>query len=134
MDIKLTPAIVTMGFIMLALSGQVNAKQASDAYTESMTGSYSQKTLLKNWAFSVCLAQVSNDSGTKADANATASAYLEFGRQRIEAYDALRKIVDQYASRKYGGSVHSEFNAMKCIDLFHSKQLENLTRELTKSK
>ncbi|NHZ44061.1 hypothetical protein F1609_28420 [Massilia sp. CCM 8693] len=97
-----------------------------------MTHSYSQKNLLKNWTLSACLAMNANDAATKADANATASAYMEFGRQRIEAYDALRKLARKYASLSYSGAVPSEFNTMKCIDLFHSSELDRLVTQLTK--
>ncbi|WP_347989666.1 T6SS amidase immunity protein Tai4 family protein [Methylomonas sp. AM2-LC] len=96
--------------------------------------SYSQKTLLKNWALSVCLAQISKDVGAREDANATASAYLEFGRQRIEDYDTLRSLVEKYVNRKYAGSIKSDFNTMKCIDLFHSKELDDLASKFSKKK
>jgi len=88
--------------------------------------------LLKNWALSACLAISSKDAGAKADANATASAYMEFGRQRIEAYEELRKLAEKYATLRYSGSIPSEFNTMKCIDLFHSGELDRLVTKLTK--
>ena len=118
--------IVISGTVVLALA-QAQA-QSGDA------SQYSQKTLLKNWALSRCLGQVYADPKTKEDANATASAYLEFGRQPVEAYDALSELVNKYANQKYTGSVKSEFNTMKCIDLFHSRELEELTGRLSKGK
>ena len=93
---------------------------------------YSQKTLLKNWAFSVCLAEISKDANERDDANATASAYLEFGQQPLEAYYALRDLAKSYANRKYSGSIKSEFNTMKCIDLYNSKELDNLAEKLSR--
>ena len=97
---------------------------------ESQIRSYSQKTLLKNWALSRCLAQVAADSAAKDDANATAGAYLEFGKQPLEAYEELGRLVDEYVGRRYHGSVESSFNTMKCIDLFHSRELDRLTDKL----
>ena len=91
---------------------------------------YPQKTLLKNWALSRCLAEVYSDEGTKADANATASAYFEFGVLPVEAYDGVRALISTFSKRKYGGSIKSEFNTMKCIDLFHSNDLDLLATEL----
>ena len=52
----------------------------------------------------------------------------------IEVYDALRHLAEQYANRKYAGSIKSEFNTMKCIDLFHSKELDDLTSQFSRSK
>ncbi|HEY0491406.1 MAG TPA: T6SS amidase immunity protein Tai4 family protein [Telluria sp.] len=95
---------------------------------------YSQKVLLKNWALSRCLGQVYSNGQAAEDANATASAYLEFGRQPIEVYEALNVIVDKYVNKKYSGSVHTEFNTMKCIDLFHSKELDTFSRKYSAPK
>lgn len=124
--------LAAMSFVVLAIANQVHAQQAKEQYPENMTEKYSQKTLLKNWALSVCLAKISKDPEAKNDANATASAYLEFGHQRIESYDALRNLAERYATRRYGGSIKSEFNTMKCIDLFHSKELDDLARRYTR--
>ncbi len=107
-----------------------SAQRERNRYSKSMTEEYSQKTLLKNWAFCICLASVSKDKDTIDDANATASAYLEYGKQPIEAYNMLRKLSEQYARRQYVGSIKSEFNTMKCIDLLHSKELDKLVNEL----
>lgn len=95
---------------------------------------YSQKTLLKNWALSRCLGQVYVDGKAGQDATASASAYLEFGRQPIQVYEALGVIVDKHVNKKYAGSVRSEFNTMKCIDLFHSKELDDLSSKHSASK
>ncbi|WP_431046713.1 T6SS amidase immunity protein Tai4 family protein [Roseateles sp. L2-2] len=98
----------------------------------SATASYSQRTLLKNWAVSVCLASAAKTQEAKEDANATASAYMEFGKQPIEAYEPLRELADSYSKRVYGGAVQSDFNTMKCIDLMHGKELEVLATRLSK--
>jgi hypothetical protein len=94
-----------------------------------MTSSYSQRDLLKNWALSACLATVAKSEADRSDANATAAAYLEFGNQPIEAYEALAELVKRYAERRYSGSVQSEFNTMKCIDLYHSGELVELVEK-----
>jgi hypothetical protein len=98
-----------------------------------MTASYSHQDLLKNWALSTCLAIVATDPALRADANATASAYMEFGHQAPEAYAALRALAGNYAARHYSGSVEGRFDTMKCIDLFHSRELNSLAARLAKS-
>ncbi len=102
--------------------------------TQGATEQYSQKVLLKNWAVSRCLAEVYADPKTKDDANATAGAYLEAGRQPIGAYEALGVIVSKYASLKYGSVAGSELNTMKCIDLLNSRELDELAGKLLKRK
>lgn len=116
--------LATLGFFTCVFTPQTEAQH--------MTAKYDQKTLLKNWTLSVCLAQVAQDDRTADDAGITASAYMEFGHQGLEAYDELRKLVTKYKNLKYGGSVTSEYNTMKCIDLFHSKELDRLASKLVK--
>jgi hypothetical protein len=93
---------------------------------------YSQKTLLKNWALSRCLGRVATDEKSRSDAYATASAYLEFGHQGKEEYDGISVLVEKYVSTPYGGSIESNFNTMKCIDLFHSKELDQFVNKVTR--
>ncbi|KWZ34367.1 T6SS amidase immunity protein Tai4 family protein [Burkholderia anthina] len=90
--------------------------------------------MLKNWALGVCLAGIAHDTRDRDDANATASAYLEFGDQPIEACDALRALTQRYVKRQYSGSIPASFNTMKCIDLFHSRELDALSDRLTKAR
>lgn len=93
------------------------------------TPPYSQQDLLKNWAFSVCLATVSKDAATRADAHAAAGAYLAQGKQDVVAYDKLRKFVDAFAARR---SNAEDPSTMKCIDLLRSAELDRLSAKLAR--
>lgn len=95
---------------------------------------YSQQDLLKNWAFSFCLATVSNDAAMRADAQAAAGAYLAQGRQDVGAYDKLRKFVDAYAARRQASSTAPEPVMTKCIDLLRSAELDQLSAKLARSR
>ena len=96
---------------------------------EPATAKYSQKTLLKNWALSRCVAQIAPDEASRKDANATAAAYLEFGHQPIETYEAIETLVGTFIKREYAGSTKSSYNTMKCVDLFYSAELDRLSRK-----
>ena len=130
MGITLNLSII---FIAAIVSFSVHADEKSKD-SLPMTQSYSQKNLLKNWALSACLATIAKDEQSKKDASITASAYMEFGHQPIEIYHKIGELVEQYAARKYSGSVPSEYNTMKCIDLFHSKELDEMTSRYSKMK
>ncbi|WP_082485892.1 MULTISPECIES: T6SS amidase immunity protein Tai4 family protein [unclassified Acidovorax] len=119
-------------FIALALIAWITPP--AFARPLAQTSQYSQKTLLKNWALSICLAQVAQDERTAQDAASTAGAYLEFGHQDLVVYEQIRALVAKYVALQYGGSVPSEFKTMKCIDLFHSKELDQLTARATVKK
>lgn len=105
----------------------------ADGYSEALTSKYSQRDLLKNWALSACLDFIATDQKARDDADATASAYMEYSRLPIESFDSLRKLAQQYAAKRYGGSIPSDFNTMKCIDLYHSKELDALATKLLKA-
>lgn len=117
-------------FPMSVLAQAQTQKETADL---PATASYSQEVLLKNWAFSVCLAKVAKTQDAKDDANAAASAYLEFGKLPIASYEPLRALADRYAKRVYGGATPGEFNTMKCIDLMHSEELEALASKLARA-
>jgi hypothetical protein len=127
MGAEMNRAFAAIGVVLFALAQHALA-QGSEA------SRYSQRTLLKNWALSRCLGQAYRDGKASEDANASASAYLEFGRQPIVAYEALNVVIGKYANRKYAGSVRSDFNTMKCIDLFHSKELDELANKFSTTK
>ncbi|MFN7156299.1 MAG: T6SS amidase immunity protein Tai4 family protein [Acidovorax sp.] len=119
---------------ILVLVAGMSASASATAQPLPQTSQYSQKTLLKNWALSICLAQAARDERTAKDAASTAGAYMEFGRQDLVVYEEIRALVAKYGALEYGGSVPSEFNTMKCIDLFHSKELDRLTTKATRAR
>ncbi|TVO57764.1 T6SS amidase immunity protein Tai4 family protein [Denitromonas halophila] len=123
-----------MKYAAIVLAALALPACATDTSSEAMpqTARYSQRELLKNWALSACLATIAKSPADRDDANATASAYLEFGNQPIEAYETLGKLAKQYAGRTYSGSIASKFNTMKCIDLYHSEALESLVETWVK--
>ena len=121
----------TLPSILILVAG---ISASATAQPLPQTSQYSQKTLLKNWALSICLAQAARDERTAKDAASTAGAYMEFGRQDLVVYEEIRALVAKYGALEYGSSVPSEFNTMKCIDLFHSKELDRLTTKATRTR
>jgi hypothetical protein len=120
----------TKALCSLALAIVCQSASAQPAFTGKSASD--QKTLMKNWALSACFARMAKDPETKNDASSTASAFLENSQQDIEDFEKLGKLVDEYLALQYGGSVKSEYNTMKCIDLFHSKKLDQLAAKLVK--
>lgn len=89
-----------------------------------------QKMLMKSWALSTCFSIIAKDEETKKDAASTAAAYLENSQQDLEDFDKIGTLVEKFVAKQYGGSVKSEYNTMKCIDLFHSRELDRLVVKL----
>ncbi|SQD77192.1 T6SS amidase immunity protein Tai4 family protein [Moritella yayanosii] len=119
-----------MNKIMILILVSVIASCSSAAMKEA--DSLNQKTLYKNWVLSRCLAAIVDDKKQKKDAFNTASAYLEVSNLPVEYFLASETLMQQFISLEYQGSISGSFNTKKCIDLFGSKELDNLYHELTK--
>lgn len=111
-------------FVLLLLV-MAPALQAEPAVLPQ-TSQYSQKQLLKNWALSRCLGEISDNEAVAADANRSAAGYFEFSSVPVEGFEKLSALVGKYAGARYRGSVEGSFHTMQCIDLFHSAELERL--------
>jgi Type VI secretion system (T6SS), amidase immunity protein len=96
------------------------------------TSPQAQKNQMKKWALSICFARITSDEQTKKDAGATARAYLENSSQDVEDFAQIGKLIDQFLARPYAGSDKGSYQTMKCIDLFHSKELAQLTAKLVR--
>lgn len=90
-----------------------------------------QATLLEKRAMSRCLAKAGAGSPAGDDAAKTAAAYLEQGTVGIEVYEKLEALASGYLEREYTGSVKSNYNTMKCLDLVDSDELDRLVRDST---
>ena len=100
-------------------------------YSDHRILTYSDMDMLKNWALSRCIGAITKDKATRDDAYATAGAYFEFAEYSLETYGEIKEIVSRYVRKKYSGSIPSEFNTMKCIDMYHGKELDEFVRTVT---
>ena len=82
-----------------------------------------EATLLRDWALSRCIAKAAKDSPMAGDAARTAAVFLERGSSEITKYEELEKLVDRFLAREYSGSVPGSYDTLKCIDMYHSREL-----------
>jgi len=85
---------------------------------------YTPVEYLKNYALAACLA----DAYKSPDAVAAANGYMELGSFDIDAYNAAAMLARQFLAREYASRSGEKLNLMKCIDLFHSPELDALAR------
>ncbi|SMC29112.1 Type VI secretion system (T6SS), amidase immunity protein [Andreprevotia lacus DSM 23236] len=121
--------VICCALVMLLAMGTAAAAKGKAQPVEH----YTQRQLLKNWALSVCLgaawdkrpqAQAAAD-----DAGISASGYFEFSNAPDAAFDQVRQLAIKYAHLEYSGSVEGEWNTMKCIDLYHSAELDRIVKK-----
>ncbi len=113
-------AVVGLVHCIACASGSAGAQQNTQA------------TLLKKWTLSRCLAKAGGQTPAGDDAAKTAAAYLEMGAAEIEVYEKLDALAGSYLGREYTGSVKSNYNTMKCLDLYDSEELDRLARDSAK--
>ena len=92
----------------------------------------------KDMVLASCLAQAyRHDPGAAADAGSSIGALRDWTEYDLErSPDAVKALVDSYLARDYSHPlVESEipgirFDFLKCMDLYHSKALDDLVKRL----
>ncbi len=92
---------------------------------------YSQADLLRNYALARCLSQAFPGSPLDPDASASAAGYLERGSVSADAYAEIAKLADEFLVHKYLSLSGQPLQTMKCIDLFHSSDLDRIVRRFS---
>lgn len=91
---------------------------------------YSPAGYFKNYALSACIARGYSSKETVGDAMASAGGYFELGGHPSGAYPEAIRLAEEFLKREYKSYGSDErLTLMKCIDLYHSKELDELTRK-----
>jgi len=117
-------AFVALAF--LAAPSIVCAKDA-DPHVQYSTAQY-----LKNFALSVCIADGYKSEEVVKDGRAAAGGYLEFGSSPIEAYEDVEALGKTFLAKDYPSIHGGQITLMKCIDFYHSKELERVVKKYQK--
>jgi hypothetical protein len=131
---------LTISFLiaMPAWSVEVSLNSDTNADEQRHPGSYSRKMLLKNWALTVCMGRMMHNQEDKRDYRKSAASYFEFSNSSIEEFDMIDKVVYKYLGMPHLENTKSifsgNFDAQRCINLYRSKELERLTRKISKNR
>lgn len=119
------------GLIALAANeSQANPTQTPGASVRPSTSNF------KDMVLAVCISRYQQGQAA-ADAASSANALVEWTRYDAESSpDEINRMVDRFLGRQYrnplgeqGGPV-AEFNLLKCLDLYHSRELDALTKRV----
>jgi hypothetical protein len=120
---------------MPARSVEVSLNSDTNADEQRHPASYSRKMLLKNWALAACMAEMMHNQKDRKDAGKSTSSYFEFSNSSIEERDIVDKMVNKYLGITNNKDTFSgKFDAQKCINLYNSKELDRLTRKISKNR
>ena len=90
---------------------------------------YSASDYFKNYALSACISDGFQSAEVSADAAAAARGYLELGDLPLEAHTEATLLGRQYLKKEYKSHSESNLTLMKCIDFYHSIELENIIKK-----
>lgn len=102
--------------------------------TEKKNSIYSPVEYLKNYALSSCVADGYRTREVMSDAVAAANGYKELGSLGIDAYNEAAILGRNFLAKNYVGQSGEKLVLMKCIDFYHSKELDNLARKYATKK
>jgi hypothetical protein len=117
---------------MVAAIAVVLAPLLADAKDANVRVEYSPIQYLKNFALSTCIADGYKSDDVVKDSNAAAGGYLELGSFPFEAYEEAASLGKKFLAKDYQGKSGEQITLMKCIDLFHSKELDQLAKRYGK--
>jgi hypothetical protein len=89
---------------------------------------YSAIQYLKNFALSACIAQAYKSDEVVKDSRAAADGYLQLGSFPYEAYEEAALLGKKFLAKEYLSYTGEQLILMKCIDFFHSKELDRLAK------
>jgi len=103
-----------------------------DAKADNVRVEYSSIQYLKNYALSACIADGYKSDEVVKDSSAAAGGYLELGSLPLEAYTEASSLGRKFLAKEYQSSSGAKLTLMKCIDFFHSKELDRLANKYRK--
>jgi Type VI secretion system (T6SS), amidase immunity protein len=121
-----------MGWKAVAAIAFLVAPLLVDAHAANTRVEYSAIQYLKNFALSACIAQGYTADEVVKDSRAAAGGYLELGSFSLEASMEAAALAKTFLAKDYEGKHGDKLTLMKCIDLFHSKELDQLARKHSK--
>ncbi len=92
-------------------------------------GDYSGEDYFKNYALSTCISDGYESQEVISDAAAAARGYLELGDLPIEAHTEATLLGREYLKKKYRSKSGVDLVLMKCIDFYHSDELDLLYKK-----
>lgn len=93
---------------------------------------YSPIEYFKNYALCTCIADGFQSNEVIKDSAAGARGYLEFGDLPLEAHTEATLLGRQFLKKEYKSMTGEKLILMKCIDFYHSKELDDLAKKYAK--
>jgi hypothetical protein len=123
-------------FTLVSIAASAEAKDLAAASPQAPNRSFGQN--YKDMVLATCVANAyKNDKAAPADAGSSVAALRDWTYYDLEkSPDAVKSLVDSYLARDYRNPLAEseakgvKFDFLKCLDLYHSKELEAQVKQL----
>lgn len=118
--------VVGIGMLCFIVSNFALAQSSA----QSTRKEYTPVQYFKNYALSTCIAYgFRSEKTTAEEASAAAGGYLELGTLPWDAHTEAALLGRKFLAREYRSMSSEKLTLMKCIDFYHSKELDRLARK-----
>jgi hypothetical protein len=122
--------------VFFFLVPSVYAKEEKISSPQAGARTYAQN--YKDMVLAECIATAyKNEQSVSKDAGSSVSALRDWSYYDLEASpDAVKELIDSYLARDYQNPLVEpevkgvRFDLLKCLDLYHSKDLESLSQRV----
>ncbi|WP_336282147.1 T6SS amidase immunity protein Tai4 family protein [Cronobacter dublinensis] len=94
----------------------------------------SQPQRFTQWVQSRCIASIADSAALKADANASAAAWLEANELPAEAFNAADAVIAQALKTRVGGTAKTDYRVLKCALIAQSADVQALYQQFARQK
>lgn len=94
----------------------VLALNASVVYAQTLPdiSAFSQQQIFENWVQNRCIGKIADSKALKADAEASAAAWLEASNLPAENFEKADKVIVSLLKEKVGGTEPGHYQVLKC--------------------
>ncbi|HGC6388158.1 TPA: T6SS amidase immunity protein Tai4 family protein [Cronobacter dublinensis] len=95
---------------------------------------FTQPQIFTQWVQSRCIASIADSAALKADANASAAAWLEASELPVEAFNAADAAIAQALKTRVGGTAKTNYRVLKCALIAQSADVQALYQQFARQK
>ncbi|MBT1728718.1 T6SS amidase immunity protein Tai4 family protein [Enterobacter quasimori] len=96
------------------------------AQTLPDVSAFSQQQIFENWVQNRCIGKIADSKALKADAEASAAAWLEASDLPAENFEKADKVIVSLLKEKVGGTEPGQYQVLKCSLIANSDAIRPL--------
>ncbi|CCJ77509.1 hypothetical protein VG539_003393 [Cronobacter muytjensii] len=104
------------------------------ALAQPSISDFTQPQIFAQWVQSRCIGAIADSAALKADANASAAAWLEASDLPIEAFNQADSVIAQALKTPLGGTTKNDYRVLKCALIAQSPETDALYKRFSRQK